>query len=65
MRTGKDEVAQETANEGAFPEGFLLEAPVEVGEGGEVAEDMAVTDDEGGTLREGLRRELSYAIGRR
>ena len=56
VRTGEDEVAEETANERAVFECLLLEAPVEVGEGGEVAEEVATTEDGGGILRDGGRR---------
>ena len=52
MRTAKDEVAQDTANERAVSECFRLEALVEVGEGGEVAEEVATTEDGGGICRE-------------
>ena len=56
MRTAKDAVAEETANERAVFECLLLEAPVEMGEGGEVAEEVATTEDGGGILRDGGRR---------
>ena len=55
MRTAKDEVADETANERGVSECLLLEALVEMGEGGEVAEEVATTEDGGGKLREGGR----------